>query len=243
MSQLDNPYASFGGSSSVAYSPAAERATFIRKTYIHLAAAIYGFAAILYALFQTGVAEKIVGQMMSFQYSWVILMGAFVAVSYIANSWAVSTTSIGKQYAGLFLYVAAEAIIFLPILTIAFGLEEARGISILGPAVLITLVVFAGLTAAVFMTGADFSFMRTGLMYAGFAAMGLVLCAAIFGFNLGMFFTVAMVVFSGAYILYVTSNVLHNYRTDQYVAASLALFASVALLFFYILRLVMSSRD
>jgi FtsH-binding integral membrane protein len=45
--------------------------------------------------------------------------------------------------------------------------------------------------------------------------------------------------------MYDTSNVLHHYRTDQYVAASLALFASVAMLFFYVLRLVMafSNRD
>jgi FtsH-binding integral membrane protein len=39
--------------------------------------------------------------------------------------------------------------------------------------------------------------------------------------------------------------VLHHYRTDQYVAASLALFASVAILFWYILRIVIafSGRD
>lgn len=243
MSQLDNPYAAFGASPAVAYSPAAERSTFIRKTYIHLAAAVYGFVAILYALFQTGVAEKIVTQLLSFQYSWLIVMGAFMGVSYIADSWARSTTSLGKQYAGLFLYVIAQAIIFLPILTVAFMMEEARGVSILGPAVLITAVVFGGLTAAVFLTGADFSFLRTGLMLAGFGAMGLIACSILFGFNLGMIFTVAMVVFAGAYILYDTSNILHHYRTDQYVAAALALFASVALLFFYILRLVMSSRD
>jgi FtsH-binding integral membrane protein len=39
--------------------------------------------------------------------------------------------------------------------------------------------------------------------------------------------------------------VLHHYRVGQHVAASLALFASVALLFWYILQLLMSltSRD
>jgi FtsH-binding integral membrane protein len=242
MSQANNPYASFDSSGAVAYAPATERATFIRKTYIHLAAAVYGFAAILYALFQTGVAEQIVETMLSFQYSWLLIMGGFVFVSYLANSWAVSTTSLSKQYAGLFLYVLAESIIFLPILTVALAKEQQLGVSILGPAIVITLVVFAGLTAAVFMTGADFSFLRTGLMLAGFGAMGLVVCAVLFGLNLGMFFTVAMIVFAGAYILYDTSNVLHHYRTDQYVAASLALFASVALLFFYILRLVMDRR-
>lgn len=241
MSQLDNPYASFGNNAAVAYSPAAERATFIRKTYIHLAAAIYGFAALLYALFQTGLADAIAARMTS-GYAWLAVMGAFVFVSYLANSWAVNTTSLAKQYAGLFLYVAAEAVIFLPIISIALRMEEARGISIIGPAAMATGLIFAGLTAAVFMTGADFSFLRTGLMYAGFAALGLVVCSVVFGIDMGMFFSVAMIVFSGAYILYDTSNIMHHYRTDQYVAASLALFASVALLFFYILRLVMESR-
>jgi FtsH-binding integral membrane protein len=51
-----------------------------------------------------------------------------------------------------------------------------------------------------------------------------------------------MVAFAGAAILYDTSNILHRYRTDQHVAASLSLFASVALLFWYILS-IFSSRD
>ena len=58
-------------------------------------------------------------------------------------------------------------------------------------------------------------------------------------------FSAAMIVFACGWILYDTSNVLHHYRIGQHVAASLALFASVALLFWYVLRLVMAltSRD
>ena len=67
--------------------------------------------------------------------------------------------------------------------------------------------------------------------------------AMIFGFNLGLFFSFAMVAVACAAILYHTSNVLHRYRTDQHVAAALALFASVALLFWYILQIFMRSRD
>ena len=80
-------------------------------------------------------------------------------------------------------------------------------------------------------------------MVAGFAAMGLIACSILFGFQLGNLFTVAMIVFASAYILYDTSNVMHHYRTDQHVAAALALFARWRLLFWYILRLVMASRD
>jgi FtsH-binding integral membrane protein len=50
----------------------------------------------------------------------------------------------------------------------------------------------------------------------------------------------AMVVLACGYIMYDTSNVIHHYRTNQHVAAALALFASVALLFWYVLQLLMS---
>jgi hypothetical protein len=65
----------------------------------------------------------------------------------------------------------------------------------------------------------------------------------IFGFNLGTWFAGAMVLFAGAAIAYETSNMVHHYRPGQHVAAALGLFASVALLFWYILQLVMGSRD
>jgi hypothetical protein len=73
-------------------------------------------------------------------------------------------------------------------------------------------------------------------------ALGLILCSFLFGLDLGMIFTVAMIALAAGYILYYTSNVMHHYQTHQHVAASLALFAAVALLFWYVLRLFMS-RD
>ena len=65
---------------------------------------------------------------------------------------------------------------------------------------------------------------------------------AIFGFNLGTWFSVGMVGLAGAAILYDTSNVLHHYPEDRYVAAALELFASMALMFWYVLQLFLS-RD
>ena len=49
-----------------------------------------------------------------------------------------------------------------------------------------------------------------------------------------------MIAFAAGAILDDTSQVLHHYRKDQHVAASLALFAAVALPFRYVLRIVMS---
>ena len=76
-----------------------------------------------------------------------------------------------------------------------------------------------------------------------FVALGFIAASLIFGFSLGNLFAFLMVAFAGGAILYDTSNILHKYRTDQHVAASLSLFASVALLFWYILRIFMGSRN
>ncbi len=174
-----------------------------------------------------------------FKQEMLVVLGLFMGVGYMADKWARSATSPGMQYLGLGLYVVAEAIIFLPMLYIAAFMVEAP---VIKPAALLTLTLFAGLTGTVFITRKDFSFLRTGLMLGGFVALGLIVASILFGFNLGTIFSVAMVGLAGGYILYYTSNVLHHYRTDQHVAASLALFAAVALMFWYILRLFMN-RD
>src|SRR5207253_2644039 len=105
---------------------------------------------------------------------------------------------------------------------------------------LATVTVFVGLTAVVFLTGKDFSFLRTALWLGGLVAMGFVLGAILIGFSLGLVFSVAMVALASGYILYDTSNVMHHYRIGQHVAAALALFASVALLFYYIVRIILA---
>jgi hypothetical protein len=156
----------------------------------------------------------------------------------VADGWARSAISLSKQYMGLGLYVFAQAFIFVPMLFIARRMDPG----IIPTAAVATLGLFGALTLVVFVTRKDFSFMRSILMFGGVAAMGLIVCAILFNFSLGPIFTVAMIALACGYILYDTSNVLHHYRIGQHVAASLALFAAVALLFWYILRLFMS-RD
>ena len=120
-------------------------------------------------------------------------------------------------------------------------LKVAPGV--ISSAAVTTLGLFGILTAVVFATRKDFSFLRTTLVFGGFAALGFIVVGALFGFNLGPIFTYAMIALACGYILYHTSNVLHHYRIGQHVAASLALFASVALLFYYLVMLFMSRRD
>jgi FtsH-binding integral membrane protein len=244
MNYAENPYQSPLGCLA-AQADADERTTFITKTYLHLAGAIALFVileAVLLGL--PGVKELALSLMFRSQLGWLVVLGLFMLVSYVAQSWAMSAVSPAKQYAGLGLYVVAEAIIFLPLLAIADGVAESRGQGgVIAPAAVTTLGLFAVLTAVVFATRKDFSFLRAILMFGGFAAMGFIVVAAIFGFALGPIFTYAMIALACGYILYHTSNVMLHYRIGQHVAAALALFASVALLFWYILQLFMSRRD
>jgi FtsH-binding integral membrane protein len=243
--RADNPYGSFGDLAIAA--PADARQTFIRKTYTHLAAAVYAFVAIEFLLFSLHLDQTILEALGRSRYSWLIVMGAFVGVSWIANSWALSATSLGKQYAGLFLYVVAEAVVFLPLLAIAktmtMNVPGWGDFQIIPAAGITTLIIFGGLTAFVFISKRDFSFMGGFLGICSFGALALIVVSIIFGFDLGAWFSVLMIVMASGYILYQTSAIMHQYRTDQYVAAALALFASVALLFWYILRIFMSLSD
>ena len=225
-------------SASAAHASATARGQFIRRTYLHLALAILAFVAVETVLLSWSGAESLVVAMTKGS-MWLITLLAFMVVSMVADRWARSNTSRGMQYLGLGLYVLAEAVIFLPLLYVARYYSSPEVIPVAG---FITLLLFAGLTFSSFTLGTDFSFLRGILTIGGFLALGVIVASILFGFELGTLFACVMVVFAGATILYQTSNVLRHYRTDQHVAASLALFASVALMFWYVLRIVMSSR-
>jgi FtsH-binding integral membrane protein len=212
------------------------RATFIRRTYNHLAVAVLAFIVVEALLLQWSGAEALVGAMLG-GFSWLIVLGAFMGVSWLAEKWARSDASPQMQYMGLGLYVAAEAVIFLPLLYIAAYFSSPDVIPTAG---IITALLFGGLTLVAFTTGHDFSFLGGLLKVGGFVALGVIVASILFGFSLGLFFVGLMILFAGGAILYNTSNVMHHYHTDQHVAASLALFASVALLFWYVLQAVMA---
>ncbi len=214
------------------------RATFINKTYQHLLGAIVGFAAIEVWLFTSGLAEKIASVMLSG--NWLLVLGAFMIVSWFASRVAMSSQSLGAQYAALAGFVVAEALIFVPMLWIA----NAYASGVIESAALVTLVGFAGLTAVAFITRKDFSFLGGMLRWGFIVALVLIVAGVLFGFQLGTFFSVAMVGLAGAAILHDTSNVLHHFPQDRYVGAALQLFASVALMFWYVLRIFLAfGRD
>jgi FtsH-binding integral membrane protein len=214
------------------------RAAFMRRTYIHLFGAILAFIGIEALFFQVLNVNQLMARMFGGgPIGIIVLMVGFMAAGWIAQYWAHNSTSRVMQYLGLGLYTLAEAVFFLPILWIASQLDKS-GANIIPTAGIITMLVFGGLTTIVLLTGADFSFLRVGLQIGCWASLVIAIAAIFMGFHLGLLFCGAMVLLACGFILYDTSNVLHHYRTDQHVGAALELFASVALLFYYVLRIL-----
>jgi len=215
---------------------AQSRATFISRTYAHLFGAIIAFTLIEVVLFKTGLAATMAKAMMGV--SWLLVLGGFMVVSWLASRVAHQAASKPAQYAALAGFVLAEAIIFVPLLYVA----DAYAPGAITCAAGITFVGFTALSFIVFFTRKDFSFLRGIACWGGIIALVLIAAGAIFGFNLGTYFSVAMVALAGGAILYDTSNVLHHYPEDRYVGAALQLFASVALMMWYVPRLFLSRR-
>ena len=212
------------------------RSRFITRSYSHLLGALAAFTLIEIFFFKSGLAQPMAKAMLGT--SWLLVLGGFMLVSWLARSAAHSAQSKSTQYAALASYVVGQAILFVPLLFIADRFAPGAIIS----AALVTALAFSGLTMVAFITRKDFSFLRGILFWAGIVALVLIVAGAIFGFQLGVYFSVAMVGIAGAAILYDTSNVLHHYPEDRYVAASLELFASVALMLWYVLRIFLSRR-
>ena len=220
----------------VAEASVEDRSEFIWKTYAHVVAAILTFAAVEVYFFQSGIAVAVAAPMIN---NWLLVLGGFMLVSWGASHVAHRLESTPAQYAAFAVFIIAEALIFAPLLFIANEtapgvIESAAGVTVLGSVALI---------ATAMITRKDFSFLRGMLVWIGMLALVAIVGSIIFGFQLGTWFSVAMIGFAGAAVLYDTSNIMHHYPQDRYVAAAMALFASIALMFWYILRLFMSRGE
>lgn len=222
-----------------------DRVTFLRKTYAHLGVALLAFAAITGGMmrFAPETSLKFSSWAMNGRWNWLLVMGAFMLVGWLAERLAVSETSRGLQYLGLGLFVAAEAMILQPILwfmMVRFGAQDA--LSIISQATVITLAIFVGLTLVVFLTRKDFSFLRGILTVCSFGALGVIIASMAFGFSLGALFCGAMILLMAGYILFQTSTIMQAFPPTAYVAAALMLFSTIATLFWYVLQLLISLR-
>ncbi len=212
------------------------RALFLFRTYNHLMGSILAFTGIEIALFQSGIAQKIAPPMMS---AWWAVLGGFLVVGWLASATAHRARSTFAQYGALALYVTVWAVIFAPLIWIA----NAYAPGVTTSAAWVTILGFGVLSAIVYTMRKDFSFLGGILRWVGLAVVIAIFASIFLNFELGTWFSVGMIVFAGASILYTTSNILHYYSEDRYVAASLELFAGVALLFWYVLRLIMALKS
>ncbi|HLV15361.1 MAG TPA: Bax inhibitor-1 family protein [Xanthomarina sp.] len=216
----------------------ADRVAFYKNTYAHVAGGVLVFILFEYLLLQS---ETIVSFALSMTqgYRWLLMLGGFMFITNYAEKMAMKSPDKNKQYLAFGLYILAEAFIFLPLIYIAAFYMDS-GPEILNQAAIVTLALFTGLSAVVFVTKKDFSFLRTGLTIGFFIAIGLIIAGTLFGFNLGLWFSVGMCLLAGGSILYQTSNLINKYSSEDYIPAALGLFASLMLLFWYILSIFMS---
>ncbi len=222
-----------------AEAPALARTAFIRRTYLHVAGAIAVFALLLAAVY-TLVPKETMFDVFGRAGMLVILL-LFIGGSYLSQYLVQADRPAPVQYMGLGLYIVLEVMIFWPLLVIA---EIRTGsLQVVYQGAILTGALAGGLTVAAFVTKKDFSFLGPIVSIGCLVALGLIILALIFGFNLGLFFSFAMVALMSAAILYSASNVMYHYRTNQHVGAALYIFAAVMTLFYYIIRILMSSRD
>lgn len=223
----------------VAHSSDVEKANFYKKTYLHVALSILAFIGVETILLKT-VPKEVIFMMFEQKYIWLLIIGVFWLASVLASKWSLSQSK-STQYMGLGFYILLEAIIFMPLLFIATNIEG--GANLIFQAATLTIAMFAGISAVAFTSKRDFSFLRNIIVIGGFISIGLIVGGMIFGFNLGLWFSVGMVILASATILYQTSKLKDSYGTNQYVGAALQLFASIMLLFWYILSILMNRRN
>jgi uncharacterized protein len=217
----------------VASQTADVRGRFMTRVYLHVLAAIAGFIAVEYVLFTTGLAYDIT--IFVAETNWLLILGGFMIVSWMANSWGYRAETTGAQYGALALLVVANALLFAAPLVLA---QEFAPEGTIATAAWISMFAFAGLSGIAIRTGKDFSFLRSLLLWGGVLALCAIVASVIFGTELGTWFSIAMIGFAGAAILFDTQKVYRSYPPDREVAAAMSLFASLALLFWYVLRIL-----
>lgn len=222
----------------IAHADGDTRQKFIRKTYFHLALAIALFAIVETVMIQMGLGNAALKLLSVSSWAWLGVLLVYGVASNFIHKWANTAVSLEKQYLAWAAGIVIEAVIFLPM--IAMAVMMSKDVNILQQASVATIALVIGLTAVVFTTGKDFSFLRPALTIGFFIALGIIVASIIFGFSLGLIFSGAMIIFAAGAILYETSQIQHHYHESQYVGASLALFSAVGLLFWYVLQFAMS---
>ncbi len=212
------------------------RTAFMGRVYARLVAGVAAFVLIELYLFTSGLAVAITEFI--FSTSWLLILGGFMVVSWLANSVALRATTPGSQWGGYLLLVAANALIFAPMLVIA----EVQVPGTVAAAGQYSISGFVILSVIAHRSARDFTWLGATLRWFGVLALVAIVIAVVTGSALGTWFSLAMIGFAGAAILYETQVILRETPPGRETVAAMALFSSLALMFWYVLRLLMSRR-
>ena len=143
----------------------------------------------------------------------------------------------GWNVAALFAFTTVSGLTLGPVMLV-------YNAGVIQEALVLTVLIFGGLTMYVITSKKDFSFL-SGFLFTGLIVViaGSLLNAFFFHSPAGEFIISAggVILFSG-FILYDTSNILRHYDVEDYTSATLALYLDLLNLFLFLLRLL-SNRD
>lgn len=203
-----------------------ERMAFVRKVY-----ALF-FAGILFGIAGVGLGLSFPPLLQfAFEHPFIML---FVMIGGVFGAQAVRHVR-GVNVLALFGFTTLTGVVISPLISL---LRESNPNSIWAAGVL-TVGIFGGLTAYVFISKRDFSFMR-GMLTVGLivvvlsAVVNIFIGASAFGFAIA---AASLLLFSG-FVLYDTSEIIRRYPTNEYIAGALSLYLDAFNIFLALLRLL-----
>lgn len=211
-----------------------ERLSFVRKVYSLFFAAMMVCSGGVYLAFNNPITFM--------KARWALLAGTIILMLVLSFS---KTARRAKPWNYLLLF-GLNFLIGLSAGPLFFMIDAAGKSVVLLQAFIMTAGVFGGLTAYAWISRKDFSFLG-GFLTVGI--IGLVLASIVYMFipgatGLGFAIACVGVLIMSGFVLYDTSNILHRYHTDEYVAGALDLFLDFYLMFWYIVQIFMgSNRD
>ena len=207
-----------------------ERMGFVRKVYaLFFAATLFAIGGVLAGL----SFEPLL--MFAYEHPWIMFL---IMIGGVMGAQAVRHVR-GLNLVALFGFTTLTGVVISPLIAVILRINPG---SILA-AGLLTVGIFGGLTAYVFVSKKDFSFLR-GMMWTGLIVVILAGVVNIFLGASALGFAVAaatLLLFSG-FVLYDTSNIIRRYPTNEYVAGALALYLDAFNIFLALLRILNSGR-
>jgi len=209
----------------------AERMSFVRKVYaLFFAATLFAIGGVVVGFTFPPIMQAIAG---SFWIPLIILFGGVFAAQAVRHV-------PGVNLLALFGFTTLTGIVISPLMYVVSLTNPA---SIIQAGVL-TVGIFGGLTAYVFVTKRDFSFMR-GMLVTGLIVLilaGLLNVFLIGSSALGFATAAAALLLFSGFVLYDTSNIIRRYPTNEYVAGALSLYLDAFNIFLALIRILNAGR-